>query len=124
MVAERRRAEFPAAADAAARARHWLRPMLPAHARQAGMVAISEVVTNALVHSRLAADDTLEVLVTCAGDARLRVSVRHRGTAFATPPAPQHGQIGGWGLHLVETLTEAWGVDSGNGHAIVVWFEL
>ena len=98
--------------------------MLPDHARQAGLVAISEVVTNALVHSRLAADDKVEVLVTPANGRRLRVSVRHRGKAFATPPAPRHGQIGGWGLHLVQTLTEAWGVDRSNGHAIVVWFEL
>ena len=30
-------------------------------------------------------------------------------------------EVGGWGLHLVETLTERWGVREGSTH---VWFEI
>ncbi len=30
-------------------------------------------------------------------------------------------EAGGWGLHLVETLAESWGVREGSTH---VWFEL
>jgi hypothetical protein len=29
--------------------------------------------------------------------------------------------VGGWGLHLVESLSERWGVHAGSTH---VWFEL
>ena len=29
--------------------------------------------------------------------------------------------VGGWGLHLVQTLSERWGVHEGSTH---VWFEI
>jgi len=115
---------FEASADAPSRARRWIEPLLPADGRDAGLVAISEIVTNALVHSRLDSQEQVEVQVAPGVDG-LRVSVRHRGESFAVEPKLRElGEIGGWGLRLVETLSKAWGVERIDEHAILIWFEV
>lgn len=88
------------------------------------MVAVSEIVTNALAHSGLDERDHVELRVTPI-DERLRVGVRHRGSPFPTSrPPPEQGQVGGWGLHLVGALTKDWGVERLDAHRVLVWFEL
>lgn len=37
---------------------------------------------------------------------------------------PQPGQIGGWGMHLVNKLASAWGAQQIAGNGKCVWFEL
>lgn len=76
------------------------------------------------LHRRLGSAAGVAVQVAPAADG-LRVSVRHRGAPFAA--APHHrepGEVGGWGLRLVEKLSRAWGVERADEHTVLVWFEL
>ncbi|MEU2158470.1 ATP-binding protein [Streptomyces sp. NPDC019396] len=83
---------------------------------------VSELVTNALVHT----DDGAVVTATVA-PARLRVEVRDFTSGADDPhlPVPAVGDDSthGRGLLLVQNLADAWGV---RAHALgkVVWFEL
>jgi anti-sigma regulatory factor (Ser/Thr protein kinase) len=114
---------FGASAQAPARVRHWLADQLADGTREAATLAVSEIVTNALVHSRLEPGEVIEVQTVPSGE-RVRVNVRHRGQPFpvATSTAPS-GSGGGWGLMVVESVSTAWGVDPA-GERVVVWFEV
>ena len=101
--------------------RHRLMDDLNAEQLHAARLAISEIVTNALQHGDLPADGAISIDVQRL-DGHVRVTVSGRGTAFEVPenfppPGPEHG----YGLRLVERLTDRWGVDPENG---TVWFEL
>jgi hypothetical protein len=52
----------------------------------------------------------------------VRVEVVDQGAGFI-PVARDRPvtEVGGWGLHLVETLADRWGVHEGSTH---VWFEI
>lgn len=84
---------------------------------------VSELVTNALRHAELADEDRIVLAVIVRDDA-VRVEVRDPGPGF-TPPAevgrePEAGA--GWGLYLLSTLSDRWGVSSEGSTS--VWFEL
>jgi len=83
----------------------------------------SEIVTNALRHAGSKAGDTIGVAVDVSA-LRVRVEVADRGPGFdpATLSEPSPERIGGWGLHLVRQLADAWGVI--RGEPSFVWFEL
>jgi anti-sigma regulatory factor (Ser/Thr protein kinase) len=56
-------------------------------------------------------------------DASLRIDVTDDGVGF-NPPAtrPHRGTVaGGWGLWLIDQLTDRWGVDC--SHSTRVWLE-
>ena len=77
---------------------------------------VSELVTNSVLHSAPRAGDvTLEV------DANhpIRVMVSDRGDEFSLDHG---GGTGGWGLALVERLSDRWGLARGDGTR--VWFEM
>jgi two-component sensor histidine kinase len=76
------------------------------------LVVVSELVTNAVMHSGCAPQETITLEATIDG-ARVRISV-HEPDAFA--------QRGGLGLRVVDTLAHRWGVDRPDGR--VVWAEL
>ena len=114
---------FGASAQAPARVRHWLAGQLSDGTREAATLAVSEIVTNALVHSRLEAGELIEVQ-TVPSSERVRVNVRHRGEPFpAVPSTAPPGPAGGWGLMVVESVSAAWGVEPA-GERVVVWFEV
>ncbi len=73
-------------------------------------LAVSEIVTNAMVHGK----GEIEVHLTASGP-EVRLEVVDEGTDSATPvrrePAP--GVIGGWGLNVLDQLSDDWGVDAG-----------
>jgi anti-sigma regulatory factor (Ser/Thr protein kinase) len=84
---------------------------------------VSELVTNALRHADLGDDDKIVLAMDVRDDA-VRVEVRDSGKGFE-PPGELTGdpeRIEGWGLYLVSTLADRWGVE-GDG-ATRVWFEL
>ena len=114
---------FDASTQAPARVRHWLAEQLTDGTREAATLAVSEIVTNALVHSGLEAGEAIDVQTVPAGE-RMRVNVRHRGELFpaVASPAPA-GAAGGWGLIVVDSVSAAWGVEPA-GERIVVWFEV
>ncbi|WP_142214959.1 ATP-binding protein [Streptomyces sp. SLBN-118] len=79
----------------------------------------SELVTNALVHT----DDGAVVTASVAAST-LRVEVRDFMAGLPVPHAPPaHLDTHGRGLVLVESLADAWGVQT-HGVGKVVWFEL
>jgi len=103
--------------------RHWLAGQLTDGTREAATLAVSEIVTNALVHSGLEAGEAIEVQAVPAGE-RVRVNVRHRGELFpAVASTAPSGAVGGWGLLMVDAVSAAWGVEPAD-ERIVVWFEV
>ena len=86
---------------------------------------VSELVTNCVKHARTGPEESI-VLTVDIGDERVRVSVRDDGPGFeppATPVSEAAAEAGsGWGLFLVDQLSETWGVERDAG--ATVWFEL
>lgn len=86
---------------------------------------VSELVTNCVRHAAAGPEDSI-VLSVDIGDDRVRVSVVDRGPGFERPTTPvteQAAEAGsGWGLFLVDQLSEDWGVERDSG--ATVWFEV
>jgi anti-sigma regulatory factor (Ser/Thr protein kinase) len=122
MRLERRFAVSP---EAAGEARHALDDL--AHAIPDGRLRdmrllISELVTNAVRHADLGADDAIDIVIDIA-DRMLRVEVHDPGGGFVpSTPSPDPARPSGWGLYLVAELADRWGVDSDDRTR--VWFEL
>ena len=87
---------------------------------------VSELVTNSVRHAGFTADDRVEVgFLVRMDDRRIRVDVLDAGKGFAqtvTPSTPD--QVSGWGLQIVEKLTDRWGVEPLPGSGSSVWFEI
>lgn len=83
------------------------------------VLAVSELTTNAVVHGAGPVTVTLT-----ATDDRVRVHVENGGAGHLVmrPLEPGRRVDGRWGLHLVDTLADDWGVDL-VGATIGVWFE-
>jgi anti-sigma regulatory factor (Ser/Thr protein kinase) len=80
---------------------------------------LSEVVTNAVRHG---AGDRVRILIDGVQGGELRCEVMDEGDGFVPKARDKPTMVeGGWGLHLVETLSRRWGVREGSTH---VWFEL
>lgn len=90
----------------------------PQCAEQARLL-ISEVVSNAVRHGD---GESIRVLLDAAQGGELRCEVMDEGHGFVPKARDKPSMVeGGWGLHLVETLSRRWGVREGSTH---VWFEL
>ena len=92
---------------------------LPDEREQAAKLLISELVTNAVKYGG-AGDVKLEL---CSNPAAFRAEVIDDGSGFHAVPRDTSDleTPGGWGLHLVEELSDRWGAHEGSTH---VWFEL
>ena len=117
-------ADRDAAAVARARLRGLDHPILQARIDDAA-VALSEVVTNAIRHGGLHhGADELRLIVAAAVD-RLRVIVEQPTAAAGVgivEPRLDPANPGGFGLRMVDQLTDLWGHDPGPPGQ--VWFEL
>lgn len=116
-----RRADLKAVGEIRRALRELMRHRCRADTAEVAELLITELVTNALVHT----DHGAEVSATLAR-ARLRVEVRDYAARRPRPyvPSADHGTHGR-GLVLVQALADAWGVDSlALGAGKVVWFEL
>jgi len=90
--------------------------------RHDAVLALSEVVTNAVRHAGLTAGEPITVEVG-PGPHGIRVSVEQPTSAMravATSYDPE--RVGGVGLALVEKVTDRWGVEPGPPGR--VWFEI
>jgi anti-sigma regulatory factor (Ser/Thr protein kinase) len=122
-VAETRTFTFrsrPEAVSAARRALDGFDQHLDAGIFYDASLCVSELVTNAVLHSDIGPDDELQLEVAIEG-AVLRVTVTDMGRDF-TPPRPSLDDETGWGLFIVDRLSDRWGVDHSAGTR--VWFEL
>ncbi|HET6953897.1 MAG TPA: ATP-binding protein [Acidimicrobiales bacterium] len=107
-----------------ARARRMVRSHLDAwgYGRdvEAMELAVSELVTNAVVHGR----GLIDVRVSTNADGiRLEVADEGGGARQLGRVGDRAaGGVGGWGLYLVDTLSDAWG-SGDRGDVSFVWME-
>lgn len=83
---------------------------------------VTELITNSVRHAGASTVD-LAVMV---GRERVRVEVANAGVPFEPAPrdSPDEGELdSGWGLFLVDRLSDAWGVTDDAG-CQRVWFEI
>lgn len=117
--------ELPRSLDSASIARHALDGLdgrLPADQLGDVRLLVSELVTNALRHADGEGQEAIRLVVTVS-DERVRVEVADSGGGFDPEPPPEDPhRAAGWGLFLVDTLADRWGVERGGGTR--VWFEL
>lgn len=110
---------------APARARAWLQSAaawLPKELEANLLLLTSELVNNSVVHGKAREDDVIEIEVQ-ATPGGVRACVSDPGAGFSPKPRSRaEDEPGGWGLELVESLAERWGVERDGRTS--VWFEL
>ena len=96
---------------------------LPSEKLEDVRLVVSELVTNSILHAVLSPDDQISLKVTVS-DGAVRGSVCDRGTGFriSSKLGPRPDMSGGWGLPIVEMISDRWGVER-NSH-VCVWFEI
>jgi anti-sigma regulatory factor (Ser/Thr protein kinase) len=82
---------------------------------------LTELITNSLRHGGMKADDKIGVRAELA-DGTVRIEVHDPGRDGPVEVRTPGARGGGYGLFLVDRLTNQWGVDRGNG--TTVWAEL
>jgi anti-sigma regulatory factor (Ser/Thr protein kinase) len=76
---------------------------------------VSEFVTNSVRHGRSSSAGEIELSV--------RVEIADAGHGFAVRPrVAGQDQGSGWGLHLVDTLSDRWGTE--HDGRMRIWFEI
>lgn len=118
------RLELPAEPASVPAARRFVRRRLvewgaPADVLDLAALLVSELATNALIHSR----GPFVLQVEQAGD-RLRVQVLDRSAHLPTMQVGEPTATTGRGLRLLDELAEAWGVERSQGGGKSVWFEM
>lgn len=82
----------------------------------------NELVTNSIRHAGIPEESMIGIKVGLSQDA-VRVEVSDNGPGFeAAGKGPSKEQTSGWGLHLVNELSDRWGNDQGDSSR--VWFEI
>lgn len=89
--------------------------------RQTLVLLVSEVISNAVLHSSGPADAGIVMTATVAKDS-VRVTVTDAGDGFAPTERDAERVEGGYGLYLVEKAASRWGVEVTSPTS--VWFEL
>ena len=80
---------------------------------------VSELITNSVKYGGKGA---VTLNVEAPTHRRVRAEVVDQGVGFVPVERDRPvTEAGGWGLHLVQTLTNRWGVHEGSTH---VWFEI
>jgi anti-sigma regulatory factor (Ser/Thr protein kinase) len=80
---------------------------------------VSELITNSVKYG---GDGEVHLQMVSEGEGHIRVEVVDQGSGFVPVARDRPAtDVGGWGLHLVETLADRWGVHEGSTH---VWFEI
>jgi anti-sigma regulatory factor (Ser/Thr protein kinase) len=101
-------------------ARDVLGPLLDDRRRNDLLVVVTELVTNAVRHAGAGPDETVVVHLAGAEEV-IRVEVCDDGPGFV-PAERTPGPDGGFGLLLLRTLPDRWGIAAGGGTC--VWFEM
>ena len=80
---------------------------------------VSELITNSVKYG---GEGEVTLQLRSDHPSHIRVEVVDQGSGFVPVARDRPAtDVGGWGLHLVETLADAWGVHEGSTH---VWFEI
>jgi len=84
---------------------------------------VSELVTNSLMHSGAGQTGRIDLTVEVRSDT-VRVSVRDQGTGFEHRPRRRGRRGSGWGLFLLNELSDQWGIEHLPDDGTAVWFEV
>lgn len=105
-----------------ARAEVGALPVLDAESREALLIVVSELVTNAVRHAGVPTEAPVTLRATRLGD-RVRVEVIDGGRGFDPEQVArvQPSAAGGFGLRIVDQLSDRWGVVRDGG---LVWAEV
>jgi anti-sigma regulatory factor (Ser/Thr protein kinase) len=96
---------------------------LDEHLGRDGLLLLTELVNNAVLHGSRGQMDDVSVDIWDWG-ARVRVEVRDDGSGFVWRHPPENpSRVTGYGLVLVEGVAARWGIDTSSGRTCV-WFEL
>ena len=94
--------------------------VLPDEQAYQASLLTSEIVSNSVMHGRAGAGDQIELVLSWSPEL-VRLEVTDEGPGFQVsgrdPDRP-----GGWGLALVESMSDRWGIE--RGERTRVWFEL
>ncbi|HEX9824875.1 MAG TPA: ATP-binding protein [Actinomycetota bacterium] len=111
--------------EAAARARDALDGLgdrLEPELQENLRLLVSELVTNSVRHAGLRRGTPITITAD-VGRAGVRVTVIDPGPGFVPPAGPPEPDAeGGWGLYLVDRISDRWGVE--RDRATRVWFEI
>ena len=122
--AESLRVQIRGDSEAAAHARAELgrlRSMLDDPIVENIRLLVTELVTNSVRHAQASAIEMLVVV----SRTRVHVEVANPGGGFEPRPSGPEDSDTGWGLFLVDRLSDDWGVTQGTGADYQrVWFEL
>jgi len=100
----------------------WLSVAIGEGSAEIVRLAASELATNAVRHGALLADANMRLLVDL-DDRTVHVALEQpTSAADAAVIAPENRGVGGFGLAIVDAMTDAWGVEAGPPGS--VWFEV
>jgi anti-sigma regulatory factor (Ser/Thr protein kinase) len=83
---------------------------------------VSELVTNAVLYTDAPPGRKIILSAGPLGRGAVRVEITDQGSGFTPAPRDPSRLGGGYGLYLVETQSDRWGVDCEKGTC--VWFEM
>lgn len=83
---------------------------------------VSELVSNAVVHSDAPEASDIELCATQLGPDAVRIEVTDQGSGFTAVARDPERQDGGYGLFLIDSQARSWGIDRRCGNT--VWFEI
>jgi anti-sigma regulatory factor (Ser/Thr protein kinase) len=118
-----RLAPKPAVALTARKALAPLAELLPPAKFEDVRLVVSELVTNSILHAGLSPKDRIALSVAVSKES-VRGKVSDPGSGFEVPsvPRPRDDLSGGWGLPIVERLSNRWGVERNS--CVCVWFDI
>ena len=115
---------FPVRADQARRARRLLAGILDSYQQADALVCLSELVTNAIVHSRSRQPGGTFTVRAQLDGRLLRVEVCDQGGPWQAPTRAIADEESGRGLLIVSQLATRWGCEGHSQTGWNVWFEI
>jgi two-component sensor histidine kinase len=95
---------------------------LPRAVRDDVLLLVTELVTNAVLHSRAEPHGLVRVELHRASGF-VRVAVSDEGTGFTADAPLEPSKAGGWGLGLVDRIADRWAVTPA-ASGTCAWFEI